>query len=84
MKKILVLIIICAFIQLLFMVWGSTSGGLVSEMDKKIEVLKKENQSLEQQIASNISFLAIVQRATQAGFVKTADFKLDASMALKR
>lgn len=84
MKKIAFAFILCLILKLLLLGQGVLSGGTVAGLDEEILSLKEENLKLEAEIAQNLSYHHIAQKAAESGFVSLSELaKKDSSVALR-
>ncbi len=86
MKKTIFLFISGLILQAILISKAVAYSGAVSQLEKKTISLVEDNQRLELLIASQISCLAIAQKAAEAGFIPLAQTepKVDLSVALRR
>lgn len=84
MKKLTWFLTILFLLQLLLMSKITASGEKMADLDSQIARLKEENQKLEAEIALNLSYRQIAQKAVEAGFLPVSKMDREFSMAIRR
>lgn len=83
MKKVFLIFIACLAVQFVLISRWVAYSESITDVEENINLLKKENESLELRFASLVSVSAIEARALSAGFTKIIA-KNEFSVALKR
>lgn len=88
MRKILAILIVCIVTQFVFSSKGAVYGDSISNLEKKINYLRDENQQLEIEVATLTSCSKISETISIDDFLKTFSLSArsteDFSVALKR
>lgn len=84
MRKIILILLIGVATAFVFVSKGAVYGDSISVMEKKINLLKDQNQELELEIASLTSFSKVLGDSPEAIFSLSTKDSSDFSVALKR
>lgn len=91
MRKILTILVVCIITQFIFSSKGVVYGDSISNLEKKVNNLKDQNQKLEIEIATLTSYSRISEKISADGFLQAFSLstgsnedKSDFSVALRR